>query len=389
MRVLDLGEFEADFGEEESFPDGQVDEYDLTSSPNDFNITTLVNFIDSGVVKIPGFQRHYVWDIKRASKLIESLIIGIPVPQIFLYEQTKNEFLVVDGQQRLMTIYYFVKGRFPRKDRRARIRRVFNEYGMVPENILQDSEYFDPFILRLPTLKSGGQNKFTGLEYETLEDYRTQFDLRTIRNVIIKQVKPQHDDSSIYEIFHRLNAGGVLLTPQEIRLSLYHSKFYELLFRLNLNDDWRTLIGEPEPDLHMRDVEVLLRGVALWRNQEQYRGSMVRFLNEFSQHAQGFGESELREIEDTVLWFVESSRSIRPEELQTRHSRFGVTLFEALFAAACRTREQGQHVTLDSTLVSSVKEDKRFHDYSQQKTTDTANVIGRIRQVEGIIELRG
>ena len=90
-------------------------DYDISVSPNDFNLKTLFDFIDSGIVKIPGFQRNYVWDIKRASKLIESLLIGVPIPQIFLYEEKKNSFLVIDGQQRLMTIYYFKKKRFPRK----------------------------------------------------------------------------------------------------------------------------------------------------------------------------------------------------------------------------------------------------------------------------------
>ena len=83
-------------------------EYDISASPNDFNILTLNSFIDSGIVEIPGFQRNYIWDIKRASKLIESIIIGIPIPQIFLYEKGKNKFLVIDGQQRYMTIYYFI-----------------------------------------------------------------------------------------------------------------------------------------------------------------------------------------------------------------------------------------------------------------------------------------
>jgi hypothetical protein len=106
--------------------DIQVEEYELTSSPNDFNITTIFNFIESGAVKIPGFQRNYVWDIKRASKLIESIIIGLPVPQIFLYEETRNRFLVIDGQQRLMSIFYFVKQRFPRIEKRPELRRLFD-----------------------------------------------------------------------------------------------------------------------------------------------------------------------------------------------------------------------------------------------------------------------
>jgi uncharacterized protein with ParB-like and HNH nuclease domain len=91
----------------------EIDEYDITASPNDFNVLTLHNFVEAGAVRIPGFQRNFVWDIGRASKLIESLILGLPVPQIFLYEQLRNRFLVIDGQQRLMSIYYFIKRRFP------------------------------------------------------------------------------------------------------------------------------------------------------------------------------------------------------------------------------------------------------------------------------------
>lgn len=69
----------------EESDDNQINEYDITASPNDFNIKTIFDFIESGAVRIPGFQRNYVWDLKRASKLIESIIIGLPIPQIFLY----------------------------------------------------------------------------------------------------------------------------------------------------------------------------------------------------------------------------------------------------------------------------------------------------------------
>ena len=76
-------------------------EYDITAAPNDFNTKTLYDFISSGIVKIPGFQRNYVWDLKRASKLIESLIIGLPIPQIFLYQEAKNRFIVMTSSHLL------------------------------------------------------------------------------------------------------------------------------------------------------------------------------------------------------------------------------------------------------------------------------------------------
>jgi uncharacterized protein with ParB-like and HNH nuclease domain len=114
-------------------------EYDITAAPNDFNIKTLFDFIGSGVVKIPGFQRNYVWDIKRASKLIESIIIGIPIPQIFLYEEVKNRFKVIDGQQRYMTIYYFMKKRFPRNEKRLELRVIFDKNKGIPESTLNEN----------------------------------------------------------------------------------------------------------------------------------------------------------------------------------------------------------------------------------------------------------
>ena len=107
---------------EDEYDSSPIGQYDIVSSPNDFNIVTIVDFIKSGIVKIPGFQRNFVWDIKRASKLIESILIGLPIPEIFLYEQQRNRFLVIDGQQRLMSIYYFVNQRFPKKEKLVELR---------------------------------------------------------------------------------------------------------------------------------------------------------------------------------------------------------------------------------------------------------------------------
>ncbi|MEH1164634.1 DUF262 domain-containing protein [Micromonospora sp. CPCC 205539] len=359
--------------------DGQVDEYDLTSTPNDFNALTIFSFIESGAVKIPGFQRHYVWDIKRASKLIESLIIGLPVPQVFLYEEARNRFLVIDGQQRLMTIYFFIKQRFPKREARPRLRNVFMERGGIPDEVLGNDDLFEDFALKLPDLNPGRPNKFSGLTYSDLDDYKTQFDLRTIRNVVVKQVKPSGGNSSIYEMFSRLNTGGINLTPQEIRLSLYHSKFYDLLTRLNLDTRWRELLGRPEPDLHMQDVEVLARAVAMWRDGPQYKPSMVRFLNQFSQVAQAYDEAELATIEGYFNWFLDNASDVAPSAWQ-RQSKFSVPIFEAVFAASCSLRDKGQLVALSSELVEKIKLDPVVQESSQEKTTDTGNVRNRLRR---------
>ena len=128
----------------------QIEEYDITAAPNDFNVLTIFNFLESGAVRIPGFQRNYVWDLGRASKLIESLILGLPVPQVFLYEIERNKFLVIDGQQRLMSIYYFIKQRFPKKEKRTDLRAIFDEQGKIPDHVVHDDVYFENFRLKLP-----------------------------------------------------------------------------------------------------------------------------------------------------------------------------------------------------------------------------------------------
>jgi uncharacterized protein with ParB-like and HNH nuclease domain len=182
-----------DYAEDED--EIQIDEYDITATPNDFNVSTLFNFIESGAVRIPGFQRNFVWDQVRSSKLIESLILGIPVPQLFLYEQSRNRFLVIDGQQRLMSLYYFIKRRFPRKEKRVELRAIFDKDGTIPDAVLHDDAFFDDFKLKLSNKLPNQKNKFHGLNYSTLGDYKTQFDLRPIRNIVVKQNGPADDDS--------------------------------------------------------------------------------------------------------------------------------------------------------------------------------------------------
>jgi uncharacterized protein with ParB-like and HNH nuclease domain len=143
--------YDGDVPEEDSDKVVNVVDYDISVSPNDFNVNTIFDFIKGGgTIKIPNFQRNYVWDLKRASKLIESLLIGVPIPQIFLYEEKRNSFLVIDGQQRLMTIYYFKLKRFPRMEKRAGLRQIFAQNSGIPDNIISDNTYFMDFNLSLP-----------------------------------------------------------------------------------------------------------------------------------------------------------------------------------------------------------------------------------------------
>lgn len=375
--------------EDDDEDDFQIDEYDLTSTPNDFNISTVYNFIESGAVKIPGFQRNYVWDINRASKLIESIILGLPIPQIFLYEEGRNNFLVIDGQQRLMSIYYFIRQRFPLKEKRVELREIFVNSGKIPDDVLFDDKYFSDFSLSLPQKLPSHPNRFKGLRYSTLGEYKTQFDLRPIRNVIVKQNSPKDDDSSIYEIFNRLNSGGVNLAPQEIRASLYHSSFYSMLGRINLNPIWRSLLKMQEADIHMKDIELLLRCFAMLSDHAQYAPSLPKFLNTFSKKAKKFSDFYNQYYESLFLSFVSQFASLESAPfIRKKNGRFNIALFESVFVVLCKPYYDQQEIIVGNFNVAKIRElenDPEFIKASTEGTTKTSNVEIRLRRAKEIL----
>jgi hypothetical protein len=371
---------------EEDDESAVIREYDISSNPNDFNISTIMSFLESGNVKIPVFQRNYVWDIKRASKLIESIIIGLPIPQIFLFEESRNRFLVIDGQQRLMSIYYFIKRRFPRKHKRVDLRRIFDELGSLPDSIVHDNEYFCDFNLKL---NDRTPNPLHGLNYSRLGELKSQFDLRTIRNVIIKQNRPAEDDSSIYEIFNRLNSGGINLGPQEIRASLYHSEFYTMLARINADARWRKIIGLDDPDLHMKDIETILRGFALLMYGREYRPSMTRFLNDSSRKLQKLPSESVSYLEALFMSFLEACKELPPKAFYGKMGAFTISIYDAVFAAVCKSALEDKTVLkapVDPVAIFTLKEDSAFVDASQSRTAGKGNVLKRLERAEALLQ---
>ena len=389
---LEESRYEPDVTDEAEEEDSsyRIDQYDILSAPNDFNTQTIVNFIESGVVVIPGFQRNYVWDGNRASRLIESIIVGLPVPQVFLYEQERNKYLVIDGQQRLMSIYYFVKERFPRRDKRADLRLIAEGRSSVHPDVLANDEYFTDFRLRLPANVPGNQNRFHGRQYSTLDESdRTSFDLRTIRNIIVRQVHPAGDEA-MFEIFNRLNSGGVNLTPQEIRRCMFDSKFYDMLYETNTDDKWRKLVGARIPDIHMKDVEILLRGFAMLIKGEEYRPSMVKFLNRFSQNARAFTPDYLQRLRELLQSFLSSCQGLPGDAFHSTPGRFSPMIFESVFVAACQSPfAEGKALEgkIDLASLKALKEDGAFTNAARSKTTDTVNVKTRLERASEILVL--
>ena len=223
--------------------------YSITSYGADYPVDGLVKRMEAHSIFIPPFQRDFVWDLKRGSRFIESLLLGLPVPGIFLSrEERTQKLLVIDGQQRLRTLQYFYRGDF------AGTARVFALKGV--------------------------QVRFEGMTYRSLPDEdRRRLDDSILHATIVKQEEPSEDESSIYHIFERLNTGGVLLQPQEIRACIYHGAFQEELKHLNDNQAWRSVYGPVSA--RMKDQELILRFLALFLEGGEYTKPMKGFLNTF------------------------------------------------------------------------------------------------------------
>lgn len=261
-------------------------QYAISNQGIDYPVRELVRQLNDEETIIPRFQRGFVWSLKEASRFIESLLFGLPVPGIFLsVEQDTQKYLVVDGQQRLLTLKYFYDGLWPLTKREFAIKGT------------------------------GKKGVYEGKTYKTLsEPERLKLGKSVIHATVIKQDQPSEDNSSIFHVFERLNTGGVSLTPQEIRAAIYHGGFSDLIAELNKNRLWRDIYG-PENRL-MRDQELILRFFAFYFNGDKYQSPMKEFLNKFMA-----GNREFARVPSETL------RSLFKESIAIVHKAIGRQAF--------------------------------------------------------------
>jgi hypothetical protein len=234
-------------------------QYEIATYPADFTLEVLINKWEADELIIPPFQRGFVWSQAQASKLIESFLVGLPVPAIFLYTQRGNEkSLVVDGQQRLRTIFYFFDGYFGSE--RSGNRTVFRLKGLSDQSPYANLTYSDLL--------------------ETNEAAARRLRNSVLRAFIIRQLDP-NDDTSVFHIFERLNTGGTFLHNQEVRNAICAGSFNDLLHELNEYPAWRLILGKEYPDTRMRDVELILRFFSLRHAADRYEKPMKDFMSRY------------------------------------------------------------------------------------------------------------
>jgi Protein of unknown function DUF262 len=247
----------------------------------------------------PEYQRRKRWDNSRKSRLIESFIMNVPIPPVFLYEVDYSIYEVMDGQQRLTAIYDFYKGKFN----------------------LEGLEYW---------------RELNGRNYQDLpEQIKRGIDRRYLSSIVLLQETAKSTEEADYLkqiVFERLNSGGEKLTPQETRNALLNGKFNQLCIKLAENDSFRKMwklplesegeekLLESESYRKMEDVELVLRFFA-YRHISKLRSPVDNFLDNYLKQANSYPdriidklESIFNETIDLIYLIFGDSAFIPPNE---------------------------------------------------------------------------
>ncbi len=349
-------ELEPIASEDEDYESAPPD-YQITTYPADFTLEVLYNKWRDQEIMIPDFQRKFVWKLVQSSKLIESFLIGLPVPAVFLYTERKSQkFFVIDGQQRLKSVFYFFEGYFGPESEGSR--RVFRLTGLSSE-----SNY--------------GNKLFEELRDEDKRKLKNA----VLRSFVVQQLDPA-DDTSMYHIFERLNTGGTLLTNQEIRNCVYHGSFIGFIDKMNNYSAWRNILGKKDVDSRRKDIELMVRFFAM-RDFSAYKKPMKDFLSKFMKKNRNPSPDALETSKD----FFEKTCDAVISSLGQKpfHIRAGLNaaVFDAVMTAFSKNYNS---IPKDiKERYSRLIEDTTFDKNTRNATTDVDTIKERFQQAEKIL----
>lgn len=304
---------------EEEVRDGYSNDnlFNITSWGADITLRELVSSYEEGDIIKPELQRKYVWEKPEASRFIESILLGLPVPSIFLANSKDNRKLIVDGYQRTMTIVDFMNGIWSKDNTSFR---------------LTNSERIN--------------ERWRNKTYADLssEDQR-RFRLYTIHAIIFEQKTPRNDDG-LYQIFERINTSGKTLNPQEIRNCVYQGNLNTHLFEVNRLARWRALFGEESENARMLDMEFILRFYALaneptWKNTN---GNIVlkKLLNDY-----------MCKYVDAEEGVIESHKISFEQVIDFLYDRIGEDVFHNLQNDLVTIRKKFNPTVFDSIMIAT------------------------------------
>lgn len=259
----------------------------------DWTTETMARQLEKGNIDLnPSFQRRDAWSEQEKSRLIESLMLGFPVPPIILAEnkQKKNSYLVIDGKQRLLSIRRFYSN--------------VSEKEFKAKNLKEKDAFKQLKLKGLDILKDFNGKTYSQMQVENTE-YINNLDNQSIRTIVIKNWP---DEAFLYTVFLRLNTGSKKLSPQELRQALKPGAFMNFLDDETANSTAiKDMLNNKGADPRMKDIELALRFFAFKCFPDKYKGNLKEFLDYTCENLNGNWEEKEYIIRDM---FAELEKSI-------------------------------------------------------------------------------
>jgi uncharacterized protein with ParB-like and HNH nuclease domain len=324
----------------------------------DFTVSTLVDYLKSNKIKIPNFQRRYVWSETQASRLIESLIIQCPIPVIYLSQERDETLSVIDGNQRLTTLKRYLNNEFK--------------------------------LSGLTTYPELAGYAF----YELDSRFQRHIQNRTIRClVILKDTHPQVR----FDVFERLNTGSVRLTQQELRHGIYYGDLIVLTEKLSRNHEFSSLV-EIKDNKRMKLEELILRFLAFRYSINIYKKPLSNFLNTFSENNKSMNQQKIDSYTEEFISTVSMAKRLYGEyafkvfdKTEKVLSRFNAALFDAEMIVASKFNQHGKGpLKLSDTvkiLATLFESNEEFRKSIFQATSDENQVKTRIKTLSRAFEV--
>lgn len=303
--------------------DDQEDQEEELDYPNltikidkdQYSIYEMKRKYDRGKICMdPSFQRNFVWGIKQMSELVESVIIGIPLPLIYLAESQNGSLVVVDGRQRMTTFIKFLNNEFKLKGL-----RILKELNGCSFNDLENDERFSKYAT-------------------DIEDFQ----------LVVQIIKYPTPDKVRFDIFDRVNRGGTPLNKQEMRNALYQGKSTMLLKELSEDEPFKMATGSSISPKHMKDRYIILRAICFSLYQEkklkdtdgnviEYKSDIEDFLGRGMEFLNAQTDGDIEELKEEFnrnmrhIYFVLGEDAFRIPGFDGRRRPISMTLFEALY----------------------------------------------------------
>jgi hypothetical protein len=338
---------------------------ELVISVVDYNLGSLADLIEDKTIDLkPQYQRRERWDAQRQSKLIESFLMNVPVPPIYLNEDRYGKYSVIDGKQRLLSIHAFMRGKLT----------------------LTGLEVF---------------KDINGLNIEGLPDQLRQI-MRvrpTLRAIIVLK---QSDEDVKLQVFRRLNTGGISLNAQEIRNSAYTGPLNDLILQLSESPSFHKLLQIRNRESsriykEMRDAEFVLRFFTFREKWESFGGAMGREMDHFMEEHRHAREKLLRDLSADFTGTIEAVdaafgehafRRWMPENRKWRRAVLA-SLFDAQMFA-CRGFPSSLLLGNRNKIATALQElfeDRDFRRSIDAATNSPSYFKTRIERIRAILEV--